>query len=559
MRHQRAELTGVRWGTAVLSAIVAGALAATVTWPVPAVANLACAPGGPVVRHEGHVTSADSRTYKVLPFDVAAGTTRVEVSYGWRDDAAGPLGAPPSTPITQTVFDLGLWDADGYTTPAGFRGWSGSRQGKAHAGQPPVFVQTDAAERGYQPGPIKPGRWWADLGIASVGPTGASWWVEARCLAPVTDPAPAAQPVDPTYVARAEPGWYFGDMHMHGFHSAGNGPSWPDFVAQARAAGLDFLPVTEYVAPAHWNELGPVQAANPDLLLWPGREIITYFGHANAIGETPSVIDWRHGFDDGNGYRARLRDIQSATKADGALFQVNHPTIFPGPVFQNFCRGCAFELQDEIDWDAVDTLELVTGPAEATPADAGAPLGQPSGPNPFTFTALDLWQRLLREGHRITGVSGSDSKGNEPNDAEFTRKGYGSSATVVRAASLSRAGIAEGIRAGHVYIAALGRAGSPELRMTAVAPDGQTGIFGDTLRSATATVTVTVKGGAGQVLAVSRNGLPAGVVPITTDDFTHTFTAVHTPDSGPLGTFWRVDTLAAKSFTTIGNPIFLAP
>lgn len=549
----------MRWGTAVVPAIVAAGLAATVTWPVPAAANLACGPGGPAVRHEGHVTSSDARSYEVLPFDVAAGTTRVEVSYGWRDDAAGPLGAPPSTPITQTVFDLGLWDARGYTTPAGFRGWSGSRQAKAHAGQPPVFVQADAAARGYRPGPIEPGRWWADLGIAAVGPTGASWWVEARCSAPVTGPTPVAQPVDRAHVARAEPGWYFGDMHMHGFHSATNGPTWAGFVAQARAAGLDFLPVTDYVTTAHWDELGPVQAANPDVLLWPGREVITYFGHANAIGETPSVADWRHGFDDGNGYRVRLRDIQTATRADGALFQVNHPTIFPGPVFQNFCRGCAFELQDDIDWDAVDTMELVTGPAEATPADAGAPLGQPSGPNPFTFTALDLWQKLLREGHRITGVSGSDSKGNEPNEAEFVRKGYGSSATVVHAASLSRAALVDGIRAGHVYIAALGRARSPELRMTAVAPDGQTGIFGDTLHSPTAAVTVTVKGGAGQVLVISRNGAPAASVPITTDDFAHTFTAVRTPDEGPLGTFWRVDTMAAKSFTTIGNPIFLAP
>ena len=30
--------------------------------------------------------------------------------------------------------------------------------------------------------------------------------------------------------------------------------------------------------------------------------------------------------------------------------------------------------------------------------------------NPFMLTAVELWQRLLREGHKITAVSGSDDK-----------------------------------------------------------------------------------------------------------------------------------------------------
>ena len=535
-----------------MAASLAGALAATVTMPIPAAAGVVCEPGGAVVRHAGRVTGADARTYRVLPFDVVAGTTRVEVSYGWRDDAVGPARVP-STPLTQTVLDLGLWDRDGYRATAGFRGWSGSRQGKAHDGQAPVYVQADKAERGYLPGTIDAGRWWADLGIAAVGPTGAEWWVEVRCLAPVTGPPPVARPVDPTHVANPDPGWYFGDFHMHGYHSAGNAPTWPEFVARARQSGLDFLPVTEYVTSAHWDELGAIQEANPDLLVWPGREIITYFGHVNALGETRSVLDWRHGFEDVN-----LRDIQTATRQDGALFQVNHPTFFPGPLFQNFCRGCEFELQDEIDWNAVDTIEVVTGPAEVNPSDVGAPSTQPSGPNPFTFTALDLWQRLLREGHRITAVSGSDSKGNESTEAERIRRGYGSSATVVRADALSRPALVDAIRRGHAYVAAKGRAGSPELRMTATTADGQTGIFGDTLHADTAAVSVSVKGGSANVLVISRNGFPVATVPVLADDFSHTFTAFRAPDEGPLGTFWRVDTMVAKSFTTIGNPIFLA-
>ena len=36
-------------------------------------------------------------------------------------------------------------------------------------------------------------------------------------------------------------------------------------------------------------------------------------------------------------------------------------------------------------------------------------------------TALDLWDDLLTQGHKITGVSGSDSKGVEPSQAERLR------------------------------------------------------------------------------------------------------------------------------------------
>jgi hypothetical protein len=469
----------------------------------------------------GRVSSADAKTYRMLPFSVPEGTTRIEVGYSWTD--------------SQTVLDLGLWDADG------FRGWSGSRQST-------VWIQPDGAERGYLPGPIDAGTWFVDLGIATVGPTGSDWAVRVRCTDPPTGPTPAPDPVDAAHVADPRPGWYFGDMHMHGYHSAANGPSWESFVAQARAAQLDFLPVTDYVTTRHWSTLGSVQRANPDLVIWPGREIITYFGHANAIGETPSTAEYRHGFGG-----VTLAGIQAATRADGALFQVNHPTFFPGP-FANFCRGC--EMTAPIDWSQVDTLEVLTGPAAANTADLGAPASPANGQNPFVVTALDLWDSLLMKGHRITAVSGSDSKGNEPNAAERTRRGYGSSATAVWADQLSRPALKAAIKAGHVYVAARGVTGSPRLGMTATSGDQQ-GMFGDALVADTADVTVTVAGGRGQVLKIVRNGRPHLTVPVTSDDFSFSFPAVRGVDGGPAGTYYRVETADSTSVTTIGNPIFL--
>jgi len=193
----------------------------------------ACEPGGDPVVFAGQANEADAKTYLLLPFEVAEGTTRVEVGYDWTPDD------------DDTTFDLGLWDEDGAGTPAGFRGWSGSRQGHLddeHDVQGPIYVQADEAERGYRPGPVEPGTWYVDLGIARHGADGASWDVEVRCLDPEVGDEPEPDPVDPEFVAVDEPGWYEGDMHLHAYHSNPEGPAGEEMVEFARDAGLDFVP-----------------------------------------------------------------------------------------------------------------------------------------------------------------------------------------------------------------------------------------------------------------------------------------------------------------------------
>lgn len=518
--------------------------------PTPPAAAVNCAPGLPALEISGSAAPADAKSYRELPFVVGAGTGRIELSYGWTERS--PL---PSTPLTATTLDLGLWDQHGYRSAVGFRGWSGSRQGRIDNGQEPVFVEASRAERGYRPGPIRPGTWHADLGIAAVGPGGADWVVKVECKA-ASGGTPADDPVDRSHVARNAAGWYHGDFHMHGYHSNANAPGDAEFVAQARAAQLDFLMVTEYVTGEHWRRLGAMQRANPDLVIWPGREIITYHGHAMTHGETPGVLEYRHGFED-----VTLGEIQRLAKQDDALFQVNHPTTFPGPLFANFCRGCAFELEDAIDWAQVDTIEILNGPLITEASDLGLPLPLPLGiENPFMGTAIDLWERKLAEGYRITGVSGSDSKGVDTED-ERERKGYGSSATAVHASSLSRAALKSAIQAGHAYVRTRGVAHSPALTFEASVADGQHGIFGDTLRvNETEKVTLrsTVSGGAGQTLRYFRNGRLFRSVSINADPFEHELEVTRqAANEGPLGTFWRIETKDSQARTTIGNPVFL--
>ncbi len=510
--------------------------------------SVSCA-GQPIIPFEasGTISNADAKTYHLIPVDVPAGANGIEFGYSWADRLD-----PLTTPLTQTVIDLGAWDADGYREAAGFRGWSGSRQGKLHDGQPPVFITAGGADRGYMPGPIEPGTWHIELGFAAVGPLGADWSVQGRihCDA-LSIPRPPPDPVDSTHVANAQAGWYRGDFHMHGFHSNPSGPSPQDVVAQAREAGLDVLMITEYITGRHWQEWGQTQRDNPDLLIWPGREIITYYGHANTLGETPDVLEYRHGFED-----VRLADIQTASKAQGALFQVNHPTTFPGPLFENFCRGCEFTLGDDIDWSLVDTMEVVSGPILTSASDIGLPLpGQIQ--NPFTRAALDMWDDLLLRGYRISAVSGSDFKGVNDDPAERLRSGYGSSATVVYAEQLSRAAITQALVQGRSYIQTRGMYASPELEFMASTNEGDSVMFGGTLNSATATLHTRVINGNGQTLQYLVDGRRATRVAITSDDFTHELAVSESLTQGPLGTFWRVETQDAQSLTAIGSPIFL--
>lgn len=503
-------------------------------------AGPACAPGGPPAELAGAVTSDDARTYQVHPFEVGAGTTRIEVTYDW-SDTPSQLPGNPVMGLVQTVVDAGVRDQAGYRETDGFRGWSGSRQGRVGAGQAPIVIQQDAATRGYRPAPIEPGTWWLELGFAVVAPDGASWTATVTCTDPDVGPAFEAAPVDPDLVVDPRPGWYHADLHVHGFHSAGNAPAWDDIVEQARTAGLEVLPVTEYVTGQHWNELGPVQDRNPDLLLWPGREIITYFGHALALGETRSTLEYRHGFED-----VTMASIQADTLADGALFGVAHPTFFPGPL-ADLCRGCEYTLDAVTDWSQVDTIEVLTGPALATADDVGVPFDPGARiANPFLRTAIERWEDLLQAGYRVTAVSGSDSKANEP-PVDRERLGIGSSATAIRAESLSRQAVAEGLRAGRAYVRSFGANRSPTLDVVATAPDGATAGIGDELAADEASLEITVTGGAGDTLVVTRNArdLVAPIL-VTADPFTTTVHVVRDPRTeGPLGTWVRVDTIRA--------------
>ncbi len=497
----------------------------------------ACVPGGEPVSGRVDFAPAQAKTYDLVPFAVAPGTTRIEIVYDW-----GGASFLEGSQFTSTTVDLGLWDQHGYRDPDGFRGWGGSRHRE-------VFVQADQATRNFEPRPVEPGTWWLEFGIGGGSPDGGFYEYAVTCLDPVVGAMPVADPVDPDHVANPEPGWYVGDFHMHGFHSNPNAPTYDEFVAFARQQGLDFFPLTEYVVRRHWGELGPFQRANPDVLFWPGREIITYYGHVTQFGQTPDVIEYRHGFED-----VSLAEVLDEATAAGAMLGVAHPTTFEQPGFESFCRGCGWELADVVDWSVFTTFEVAQGPQVVGEGGLGFE-------NPFTQTAIDLWHELLQEGIRLTGVGASDDKlsgqGSGP-----TYTPHGVPATAVFASELSVAALADGVQRGAAYVLTRGVAASPKIEVVVTAPDGTVGTLGDTFVADEVEIELTLTGaGPATQLRMYQNGLLVDVAYGVGSGEDRTIVLGARRDrstEGPLGTWWRFDVVDEIGRTVIANPIFLA-
>ena len=119
---------------------------------------------------EGAVTrdARGSGPYLPLPFEVPAGTTRIDVTYRFDDGH---------------ILDLGLVHTHIASFPSGegFRGWSGSARRQ-------VFVARDGATPGYLGGAIDAGTWQVVLGLAHLGPAPCHYRVEIT-----TDSAPRAR------------------------------------------------------------------------------------------------------------------------------------------------------------------------------------------------------------------------------------------------------------------------------------------------------------------------------------------------------------------------------
>jgi hypothetical protein len=485
-------------------AIFAGIL---LGFSIAAIAQPATPPKPDRVLH-GTITVADLNSYKMLPFDVPAGTRRVTVifSYTQRDQ--------------RTVIDLGLFDAEK------FRGWSG--------GNKSWFTVSDVdATASYLPGALPAGTWNVLLGIANIRAGVTTEYTAEIYLSRKVDPSYAVP--EQRVVLKNSAGWYKGDLHAHTGQSDGSCPSMsgrrvpcPEFkVLEAAAArGLDFLAVTEHNTTSGYLSLLRWQDYFDRLLLIRGREITTYHGHTNVYG-AGDWIDFR--LSPSNS----ANNIADRVHALGGMLSVNHPALPTGEI----CMGCGWNPEPPLADEKIDAIEAVNGTDVET-----------------KLSGIPVWERRLQAGHRVTAIGGSDDHDSG------TRPGHpvGTPTTVVYARELSEAAILDGIRAGHVFLKTRGPDG-PDIYLSAETA-GHHAIVGDALKLARgehAQFTVQVLNGAGGRVEIVSDGKVAHLLPdaaVAGNDETK-----HFDISGDGQRHWyRVNVRAADgSLLALTNPIYV--
>lgn len=500
-------------------------IAAGLALALSAAASVAAPPGEPapavaidedVVPYRtltGTLDRADYEQYREVGFDLPEGVTRLTIRfrYGGKEQ--------------RSVIDLGLAD------PQRFRGWSGGTRDA-------MTLAVEDATPGYLPGPLPAGRWRLILGAPNIR-EGAAAPFEARIYieraARATDFA--GVPLD------AAPGWYRGDLHMHSGNSDGKcasqkGEKMPcpvyRTVAAAAARGLDFIALTDHNTTAHYDEMRELQGSFDKLLLIPGREITTFFGHSNVFGPT--------GFLD---FRMRAPTYAEAAKwidavhAEGGIVSLNHPGAPSGEI----CMGCGWRA-DDLPAGAAQAVEVVNG---GTMAETGSAEGALQG--------FARWHALLDAGQHVTGIGGSDN--HNPDIPADKLGAIGTPTTVVHMANLSLAGFLDGIRAGRVFIDVEGRA-ERFLDLSATSGD-KVAAMGGTLRP---------RAGQAVRFAVEVRGVPGAQAELVIDGKTDPRYRQMVGDAGRVAMpdwtadgkrHWvRADIRSAEGkLLLIGNPLYI--
>lgn len=362
----------------------------------------------------GDIDRGDNQSYIEVPFNVPRGVSKITVRFEY--DRANA-----------TVIDLGLMDQNG------FRGWSGGNKSTFSVG-------VTEATPSYLPGPIRPGKWRLLLGVPNIREG-----VTAKFRAVISFETGRAPTVPrsapyPAPVLNSEVRWYRGDLHLHTENSDGvcagaDAARAPCPLVRtlevARAAGLDFIAITDHNTTSQFTAMAALQPAWPGLLLIPGREITTFMGHANVLGPT-AFID----------FRQPIGEVEARTKALGGLFVINHPGLPTG----ESCMGCGWSWPDAANIRGWGVPGGFAGVVEVVNGGAWRGTTLADGP----FSGIAYWEARLNQGLHVTAIGGSDN--HDAGMAPAEPSAVGRPTTVVRAPNLSTASILQGIREGNVFI-----------------------------------------------------------------------------------------------------------
>ncbi|MBB4100478.1 CehA/McbA family metallohydrolase [Sphingomonas kyeonggiensis] len=475
----------------------------------------------------GTLEDKDRGTYRELPFDVPQGVTRMMIDVEGADHDKG------------VYLVLGVYD------PQRERGWGG-------AIKPHIILAETFASPSYLAGPLTPGKWRLSIAVAYLKPgVVAPFKVTVHF-----DHGAQAQVIEPG-ARKAVAGWYSGDFHVHTGNSDAvcrgepNGkpvpcPTWFSLKA-AHDHHLDFVVVTDHNTRSQYGAIAEEAPFFDELLVIPGREMTTQYGHYNLIGVT-DFVEYRVGGAPG---LPNINAMFEASRDTGALVSINHPEI---PTGEN-CLGCGWSAPDT-DFARVNAIEVANG---GIAADHGGAFDD--GANSGTA----WWEDKLNQGFHLTGIGGSDN--HDPIDGRAgtspvgAQSPVGTPATIVYAMELSQAGIRQGILSGRAFIDLEGVHPGRVLDLSAHVDHGASTVMGGTLsrpRGKAIQGKVTVKGGQGNHvdLIVDGRHLPlADGGRVTGEDAEVPFTI----KANEKAHWFRAD-LRAKDGrrVLIGNPIYIS-
>lgn len=219
--------------------------------------------------------------------------------------------------------------------------------------------------------------------------------------------------------------WYKGDFHTHTVFSDGK-LTREQNTEQAVKQGLDFFVATDHdLMPTSW----PLSF---NCLVLPGVEVTSEFGHYNRL------FGLTHPFQD-KGYRVLDEEIEFVSSFDKQteeqhLNSVNHPFLTEWKW-----------LAETLPLSKMDSLEIWNDPTYKDNIEA-------------TEMALKTWDRLLEDGHKITGIGGSDSHllPVERYPQSSLPSVIGDPATYVWSEALNGRALKAGVATGKVFVSRFG-------------------------------------------------------------------------------------------------------